>query len=179
MNVFQIVISLLYFKFIISSELYDSLEEDRIYFFVNDEAFLINLIQNSLTKELISVLPLKTRIIEENKNSKVLSLSTEINDFNEKYLEKEANKGDLFLFNGKQLVLFNETSTLENNGEYIKIGFVEEPNKFFNYIERNNKKTILLWNTLNYSDYKGKIKPTSIMNYLTLKVLTFFLFLLL
>ena len=179
MNVFFIMISLLFFKFIISSELYDSLEEDKIYFFVNDETFLINLIPNSLTKELISVLPLKTMIIEENKSSKILSLSVEINDLNENNLEKEANIGDLFLFNGKQLILFNEESTLEDRGEYIKIGFLEEPNKFFNYIEKTNKKSILIWNTLNYSDFKGKIKPTSIMNYLTLKVLTFFLFLLL
>ena len=67
-----------------------------------------------------------------------------------------------------------------NSGEYVKLGFIEQVDVLID-VMKNYKKNILLWNTLDYANHKGKINPStyyiSIMNYFTLKVLTLFCFL--
>ena len=94
----------------------------------------------------------------------------------------KGNKGDLMLYKGKELILLNEDTNLINeNGDYLKIGHTNDVENLFSSISRN--KRILLWNTLNYENHLGKVKPygyyTSIMNYFTWKIFTFFCFLLL
>ena len=184
MNAFNKIISLTLFYTITASIQY-TLEEDKIYILIGEETFLINLIKNSITKELISLLPLKTKFFEENEGKKFLPLSVQIET--ETYIALEdfsnkANIGDLFLFKGKKLILFNEQRELvNNNGDYIKIGYAKQPDDIICSMNKNKNKTFLLWNTLNYADHKGKIKPyayyNSIMNYFTWKALTFFCFL--
>ena len=94
----------------------------------------------------------------------------------------QAQKGDLILFKGKEIILLNEDTILINEkGEYLKIGHTKDVDNLFSSICKN--KRILLWNTLNYENNLGKVKPygyyTIIMNYLTWKIFTFFCFLLL
>jgi len=92
----------------------------------------------------------------------------------------KAAKGDLILFKGKELILTNEETTISNeSGDYIKIGNTKESESLFNSLTKS--KRILLWNTLNYDNHRGKVKPYgyfSIMNYFTWKIFTFFCFLL-
>lgn len=184
MNTFNIIILLALF-YIITSSIQYTLEENKIYILIGEEIFLINLIENSITKELISLLPLKTKFFEEKKEEKFFPLSVEIETENYLSLERFSNKaniGDLFLFKGKKLILFSEQKDLlNNNGDYIKIGSTKQPDEIISSINKNRNKTFLLWNTLNYADHKGKIKPyayySSIMNYFTWKALTFFCFL--
>ena len=186
MNTFYLIISLTLYYTIFSSIQY-SLEEDKIYILIGEEAFLVNLIENSITNELISLLPLKTKLLEEN-NSKInLPLSVEIeaetfpkNNNNNSIIK--ADMGDLFLVKGqRKLVLFNQSKTfINNNDEYFKIGNIEHSNKIINYIPKNRNKSCVLLNTLNYADHKGKIKPytyNSLMNFFTWKIFTFFCFL--
>ena len=77
MNAFNKIISLTLFYTITASIQY-TLEEDKIYILIGEETFLINLIKNSITKELISLLPLKTKFFEENEGKKFLPLSVQI-----------------------------------------------------------------------------------------------------
>ena len=66
-----------------------------------------------------------------------------------------------------------------HTGDYIKIGNTKESESLFNSLTKS--KRILLWNTLNYDNHRGKVKPYgyfSIMNYFTWKIFTFFCFLL-
>ena len=162
-----------------------SLEEDKIYMLIGEEIFLVNLTEGQIAKELISVLPLKASLIEENNSTLNLKLSIKIeteNFFIPTNYTCNPNVGDLYLYKGSELILFNEQIEINDNGEYIKIGFIQKSNELINSIQKYKKKTILLWNTLNYADYKGKIKPYSyniIMNYFTWKLFTFFCFLLL
>ena len=185
MNTFYLIISLTLYYTIVSSIQY-SLEEDKIYILIREETFLVNLIENSITQELINLLPLKTKLFEENDSQINLPLSIEIETEsfpydNDNYMTK-ANIGDLFLVKRqKKLVLFNESKTfINNNGEYFKIGNIEHSNKIFNFIPNNKNKRCMLLNTLNYADHKGKIKPytyNTLMNYFTWKIFTFFCFL--
>ena len=39
------------------------IENDKLYMLIGDETFLINLIENSVTQELISILPMKLKYI--------------------------------------------------------------------------------------------------------------------
>ena len=93
----------------------------------------------------------------------------------------KANKGDLFLFKGKELILLNEEiDIIDENGDYLKLGNKKDVDHLFNSISKN--KSILLWNTLNYEDNLEKVNPyayNSIMNFFTWKIFTFFCFLLL
>ena len=184
MNSLYIIIFLMLYYKILTISIQHTLEEDKIYILMGEEIFLVNLNDNSIAKELISLLPLKATILEENQSTQNFKLSLEIE------MKKFAiptnypcKIGDFFLYKGNELVLFNEnTNILNNNGEYIKIGFIKQTNELFNSLKKYKKKTILLWNTLNYADYKGKIKPygyNNIMNYFTWKIFTFFCFLLL
>ena len=183
MNTIYLIISLTLYCAVVSSIQY-SLEEDKIYIQIGEETFLINLIESSITQELINLLPLKTILFEENDSEIHLPLSIEIETEafpNNNYITK-ANMGDLFLIKGqKKLVLFNESRTFtNNNGEYFKIGNTEYSNKIFNFIPKKKNKRCILLNTLNYADHKGKIKPytyNTLMNIFTWKIFTFFCFL--
>ena len=183
MNTFYLIISLTLYYTIVSSIQY-SLEEDKIYILIGEETFLINLIENSITQELINLLPLKTKILEENHAEINLPLSVEIETellSHDNYISK-ANIGDLFLVKGqKKLVLFNESKAIINNNDlYIKIGNTEHSNKISNFLRKNKNKRCMLLNTLNYADHKGKIKPytyNTLINYFTWKIFTFFCFL--
>ena len=161
------------------------IETDKLYIFIGEETFLFNLNESPITQELINVLPMKIKLIEENLTSKRISLAYQI-DSSTSVLSTnssiEAIKGDLLLYKGKELILINESTKIDmKNGEISRIGHSEEIGNLYSSITKN--KSILLWNTLNYENYIEKVKPygfyTSIMNYFTWKVFTFFCFLLL
>ena len=161
------------------------IENDKLYILIGEESFLINLIENSVTQELINILPMKIKLQNENISSINLSLTIQIDTSNLEFpttSQIKANKGDLILFKGKQIILLNKDTILINeNGDYLKIGYTKDVDNLFNSISKNKK--MLLWNTLNYENNLGKVKPygyyTSIMNYFTWKIFTFFCFLLL
>ena len=98
------------------------IENDKLYMLIGDETFLINLIENSVTQELISILPMKLKLQNENISSKTLSLSIHLDTSNMMISENtkiKANKGDLFLFKGKELILLNEEiDIIDENGDY-------------------------------------------------------------
>ncbi len=186
MSSISLFIFLTLYYIIAAISTHQTLEENKIFMVVGKEAFLVNIIENPITKKLISLLPLKTNLLEEKKSTKQLILPTEIeteNDFSPKMEKIFGQPGDIFLRNGKELVLFNETATINNeNGEYVKLGVIEEEKNLMKIMQKSKQK-ILLWNTLDYEYHKGKINPytyySNIMNFLTWKVLTFFCFLLL
>ena len=159
------------------------LETDKIYISISNNIFLMNLIQNSITEELISILPLKTKFLGENTFQANISLTTKLeipNLFDNKVIE--GNKGDAILFKGKELIILKEKYIINNyKNEYIKIGHIGDVEKLLNLIEK--KKSFVLWNSLNYENNSGKIKPygyyTSLMNFLTWKIFTFICFILL
>ena len=164
----------------------DSLDIDKMYILLGEKTFLIHLYQNDILQELISILPIKTKILQEDYSKSIsIPLSIQKERTNLKLIPDKvisANTGDLILFEGKELILINETSEYNNeNGDYIKIGYMKEAKDLFSSVKRN--KNIYLLNTLNYENHKGKVKPygyyTNIMNFLTWKVFTFFCFLLL
>ena len=186
MNAISLFIVLSLYYVVVTISIQQTLEEDKLFIVLGNEIFLVNLIENPITKELISVLPLKTNRIEEKNSTKQLPLSIKIETENYasslKLSSVEAHKGDIYLHNGKQLVLFNETETIiNNNDEYVKLGFIEHADELFDVMEKNKRSNILLLNTLNYANHKGRISPytyyNSIMNYFTFKVLTIFCFL--
>ena len=163
----------------------NKIENDKLYILIGEETFLVNLVENDVTQELISVLPMKIKLQNEDISSKSLSLRMHIEPTNLesfKISKIDAKKGDLILFQGKELIILNEDTILKNdNGDYLIIGHTEEVEKLFKSITKN--KIILLWNTLNYENNLGKVKPygyyNSLMNYFTWKIFTFFCFLLL
>ena len=162
---------------------YTVLETDKIYISISNNIFLMNLAQNSITEELISILPLKTKLLGENSSQATISLTTELEIPNA--LRKsaiEGNKGDVILFKGKELIILKENYIISNdNNDYIKIGYIEDVEKLLNLIEK--KKKFILWNSLNYENNSRKVKPygyyTSLMNFLTWKIFTFICFILL
>ena len=171
----------LLFHFSYSKVAHNILDTDKMYISIGKEMFLINLIQNEVSKELISILPLKTKLIEENKNEKRLSISIHI-EIHKMYSSSviKANKGDI-MWKGKELIIIKESkSFINDNNEYIKIGSNKEVEKLLSNISRN--KTIYIWNKLNYENQKGKVEPyeyNSLMNFFTWKIFTFVSFLLL
>ena len=158
-------------------------EKDKLYISIGEKSFPVNLIENSVTIELLSILPMKVKLINEDISSKNLSLNIHIDTSNEiSYTNSEINakKGDLILFQGRELILLNEEKIIKNeNGDYLKIGYTEDIDNLFNSISKN--KRILLLNSLNYETNIGKVKPyayyTCLMNYLSWKLLSFFCFL--
>ena len=183
MNLISLFITLSLYYVVVTIAFQPSLEEDKIFIILGKETFLVRLIKNQMTKELISVLPLKTNLLEEKQSSRNLPLSVKIGTENYASLQipyTEGNKGDLYLYKGKDLILFNETATISNNGEYVKLGIIDQVDELFDVMKKY-KNNILLWNTLDYAIHKGKINPNtyyiSLMNFFTWKVLTFFCFL--
>lgn len=157
-----------------------SLKEDIMYIFIAEEVFPINLIESQTTKDLISILPLKTRLSEKDSHMVRMPLGVQIDtpvlagQINEPI---EGNKGDIILNKGNEIFILNDSSILNNeNGDYIKIGFCKNIEELLNQMGKN--KSFYLWNTLNYENHKGKVKEYSIMNYFTWKIFTFFCFLL-
>ena len=179
------ILSIFIFKVISAISVSNLLDSDKMYIFFEEKIFLINLKESDITNELISILPLKTKLIEEDEKHKyIIPLFEDIkrSDF---IFEQEENKnikvtkGDLLLFKRKELILFNEDNVFyDENNDYIKIGKLNDIDEFLNSVKKNNK--IFLWNALNYQNQKEKVKPnvyyTSIMNYLTWKIFTFFCF---
>ena len=172
--------------FVLSSlSIAEILDSDKMYIYIGEKIFLINLLENEITKELISILPLKTKLVKENAQTSHMKLSIKIETSNYVSMGEElikGKKGDIFLFQGNEIILLNEPKNFPNeNRNYIKIGFFGETENLISSMKNN--KTIFLWNTLNYENHKGKVKPygyyTNIMNYFTWKVFTFFCFLLL
>jgi len=161
----------------------NSIDDDKLYILIGEETFLFNLIENPVTKELISVLPMKIKLLNEGMSSKNMSLTFKIDTTNLISSEEsqiKATKGDMILYQGKQIMLVNEEKTISNeSGDYIKIGNTKDSENLFNSLTKS--KRILLWNTLNYDNHMGKVKPYgyfSLMNYFTWKIFTFFCFLL-
>ena len=184
MNCYIFILSSILFYAVSALSIENSLEENLMYILIGEEIFPISLIESQTTKELISILPLKTRLIQKDSTKIQMPLSAQIdttiltNKINSKI---EGNRGDIILYKGNEINILNEPTTLNNeNGDYIKIGICENTEELLNKIGK--KKTILLWNTLNYENHKGKVKPYgnyySIMNYFTWKIFTFFCFLL-
>ena len=181
-NLYFIFLALFYFTTALTVK--NSLAQDKMYILNGEDAFKLNLIEDAITTELISLMPLKTKIFEEDSTSKHMLLNTKIDT--ENLIEASpirANKGDLLLFNGNELILLNEDTIITNvNGDYIKIGSIyeDEKEKLLSSISKN--KTIFLWNTLNYENHKEKVKPygfyNSLLNFFTWKIFTLLCFIL-
>ena len=184
MSCYLLLLSSILFYAASALSLENPLREDVMYILLGEEIFPISLVENEITKELISVLPLKSRQIQKDTSKILMPINAHIEAahlFPTINTSIEGKKGDIILYQGKEIIILNEEITIENsNGEYVKIGTCEKTEEFFNKIEKN--KTVLLWNTLNYETNKGKVKPygnyNSIMNFFTWKVFTFFCFLL-
>ena len=184
------ILSILITKLIISYGIKNSLDSDKMYIFLEEKekTFEINLIENDITNELISILPLKTKLVEDalkinnHKYNIPLREDIEVSNFildqdKNKYIK--VTKGDLVLYKKRELILFDENDYfLDENKEYIRIGKLNDVNEFLNFIQKDKK--IFLWNALNYQNQKEKVKPnvyyTSILYYLTWKILTLFCF---
>ena len=160
----------------------NSSSDNTMYIRLGEKIFSINLYENPIKKEIISLMPLKSIPVEKN-NFKYLPLSLEIEEDNS-MIDKDpiiqADFGDVFLFQRKEIIIINKKTELENiNGEYIKLGKTDFTNELYDVMKYN--KTVYLWNSYNYANYKEKIKPNeyymSIMNFLTWKILTVICFL--
>ena len=161
MKVYNLILVLSFLFFTTSKIANINLDSDKIYIVIDKEIFQVNLVQNEITEELITILPLKIKLTEESANEtmKYLPLNTqiEIPDFSSSEILK-VNKGDIILYKGNEIITINESSFFDNlNGnDYIKIGKIDDE-KFFSSLSKN--KSILLWNTLNYENQKEKVKP--------------------
>ena len=181
-TIINILLLALFFA-VSSKTMQNKIENNKLYIFIGEKSFPVSLIENSVTMELISILPMKVKLLNEDISSKNLSLNIRIDTSNEMSIINSrinAKKGDLILFQGKELILLNEDKIIKNdNGDYLKIGYTEDIDILFNSITKN--RIILLLNSLNYETNIGKVKPyayyTSLMNYLSWKILSFFCFL--
>ena len=162
------------------------LREDKMYLLFEEDIFTISLIESPITQKLISIMPLKTKLIQKEQNKIRMQLKTRI-DLDTLFSTTNSatvvgNKGDTILYKGKEIIILNESTTFSDNEsrECIKIGRCDDVEALLNRIEAN--KVIILWNTLNNENHKGKVKAyskyNSIMNYFTWKIFTFFCFLL-
>ena len=160
------------------------LKEDIMFIHIEEESFPINLIESPITKELISILPLKSRQIQNDSTTMKISLKANLETidlFSSINSTNKANKGEVFIYKGKDIIISNEYTNLSGDKEeYIKIGTCKNTEDLLNKIKKT--KSIVLWNTLNYENHKGKVKTygkyNSIMNYFTWKIFTFFCFVL-
>ena len=183
MNYFLISLFLCFTSLSQIASINNSLSENVMYIRLGEEIFLINLYDNPIRKEIISLMPLKSIPVEKN-NFKYLPLSLVIEEDNSMYNKDfiiQADVGDIFLYQRKEIIIINRKTSFENyNGEYIKIGKTEYTNELYDSMKYNNKP-VYLWNSYNYANYNEKIKPheyyMSIMNFLTWKILTVICFL--
>ena len=186
MKAYQVIFIFAFLYLITSKTATNTLDTDKIYLAVGRDIFPVNLLQNEITEELITILPLKTKILNgtKNENSRHISLKTQI-DISVPIISDSINaqRGDIILYKGQELILLNEPALLNNinDNDYIKIGEIDNADKLFNNISMN--KSILIWNSLNYENQKEKVKPygyyTSLMNFFTWKIFTFICFILL
>ena len=177
-----ILLSILFYT--ISSSQEALLKEDIIFIGIEEESFPINLIESPITRELIYILPLKIRQIQNDSTSIKMPLKANLEAIDlvsSLNSTDKANKGDVFIYKGKEIVISNEyTKLTDDKEEYIKIGTCKNPEDLLNKIAKS--KSIFLWNNINYENHKGKVKPygkyNSIINYFTWKIFTFFCFVL-
>lgn len=163
---------------------------DKLYLLLGHETFDASLDFNPISIELINTLPMKINLNLEkddelkisNQSLKYIPLATKIESTknSETFIDK-TNKGDVMIFNGTYLVLCNEDQVIKsNNNKYVKIGNINNMKNLFESFK--NQKKLVLWNRINYDNYKGQVVPYDyyirLINYLTWKSLTFVCFLL-
>lgn len=186
MKAYQAIFIFSFLYLITSKTDTNNLDTNKIYIAVGREIFPVNLLQNEITEEIITILPLKTIITKETKNetSRYISLKTQI-DIAATITSGSINgsRGDIILYKGQELIILNEPVLFNNinDNEYIKVGEIDNVDNLFNIISMN--KSIFIWNSLNYENQKEKVKPygyyTSLMNFFTWKIFTFICFILL
>ena len=182
MNSFYILL-FSYLYTLISSISIDNIPTEGImYIKIGEKMFSLNIYDNPISKELISLLPIKSVPVDKN-NMKYFSLGLEIEEedsLDEKDLIIKADAGDVLLYKKKEIIIVNRKINFDNyNGEYIKLGYTKFTNELHDTLKYN--KPVYLWNSFNYQNYNEKIKPheyyMSIMNFLTWKIVTIFCFL--
>ena len=186
MKAYRVIFLFSFLILIASKTVSNILDTEKIYLALGRDIFPVNLIQNEITEELITILPLKTTFSNGaiNEYSRHISLKTQI-DISKPIISGliNAQRGDIILYKGQELILLNEPALLNNinDNDYIKIGETDNADKLFNNISMN--KSILIWNSLNYENQMEKVKPygyyTSLMNFFTWKIFTFICFILL
>ena len=102
------------------------LKEDVMYIIIGEEIFPISLNESPITKEFISILPLKIRQIQKDstKIKMPLSFNIETTSFYSSINNlTEANKGDIILYKGKEVIIFKEPTNLsKENGNFFLLG---------------------------------------------------------
>ena len=184
MSSYMCILSIILFSVVAAATFENSLKDDKMYILIGEDIFPINLISSPINTDLISILPLKTKLVQQDTVKAHLQLKVQIDTaLSIPDLTSLINciKGDVLLYQGAQLVIIKESTTINNeSGDYIKLGNCPRSEELMNNIEAT--KSILLWNSLNYENHEGKVKPygnyNSIMNYFTWKIFTFFCFLL-
>lgn len=184
MTSYKCILSIILFSVVAAATFENSLKDDKMYILIGEDIFPINLISSPINTDLISILPLKTKLVQQDTVKAHLQLKVQIDTaLSIPDLTSSINciKGDVLLYQGTQLVIIKESTTINNeSGDYIKLGNCPRSEELMNNIEAT--KSILLWNSLNYENHEGKVKPygnyNSIMNYFTWKIFTFFCFLL-
>ena len=178
------ILSIILFSVVAAATFENSLKDDKMYILIGEDIFPINLISSPINTDLISILPLKTKLVQQDTVKAHLQLKVQIDtalSIPDLTSSINCQKGDVLLYQGTQLVIIKESTTINNeSGDYIKLGNCPRSEELMNNIEAT--KSILLWNSLNYENHEGKVKPygnyNSIMNYFTWKIFTFFCFLL-
>jgi hypothetical protein len=178
------ILSIILFSVVAAATFENSLKDDKMYILIGEDIFPINLISSPINTDLISILPLKTKLVQQDTVKAHLQLKVQIDtalSITDLTSSINCQKGDVLLYQGAQLVIIKESTTINNeSGDYIKLGNCPRSEELMNNIEAT--KSILLWNSLNYENHEGKVKPygnyNSIMNYFTWKIFTFFCFLL-
>ena len=184
MTSYKCILSIILFSVVAAATFENSLKDDKMYILIGEDIFPINLISSPINTDLISILPLKTKLVQQDTVKAHLQLKVQIDtalSITDLTSSINCQKGDVLLYQGAQLVIIKESTTINNeSGDYIKLGNCPRSEELMNNIEAT--KSILLWNSLNYENHEGKVKPygnyNSIMNYFTWKIFTFFCFLL-
>ena len=184
MSSYMCILSIILFSVVAAATFENSLKDDKMYILIGEDIFPINLISSPINTDLISILPLKTKLVQQDTVKAHLQLKVQIDtalSITDLTSSINCQKGDVLLYQGTQLVIIKESTTISNDsGDYIKLGNCPRSEELMNNIEAT--KSILLWNSLNYENHEGKVKPygnyNSIMNYFTWKIFTFFCFLL-
>ncbi|MCR5536066.1 MAG: hypothetical protein K6F05_01485 [Succinivibrio sp.] len=98
-------------------------QESRVKLKINATVCSAILVDNSVTRQLSSMLPLKLTLHELNGNEKYGELEQSLPQ--ESFTPKIIHKGDLLLWGSRTLVLFYKT--FESSYSYSKIGRLEDP----------------------------------------------------
>ena len=79
MKAYQVIFIFAFLYLIKSKTVTNTLDTDKIYLAVGRDIFPVNLLQNEITEELITILPLKTKISNgtTNEYSRHISLKTQ------------------------------------------------------------------------------------------------------